>query len=170
MVEAANKPLSNKVIDLFSLTLLTPSLINFNLLKEKLKKHPLDYGGGFVHNLHWIDRNCGITNEKHWNKKYATGTSIILSTKLLKEILIHKNCIEYNLIDDVAIGVLIHDFFKEVLLIDFGGHYIYANDYEGRTKHLLSEIETNNYIFYRNRSSKREVDVYQMKVILDYLK
>ena len=146
------------------------TIINFDLLKKRLIEQPLEYGSGLMFNLHWLDPMNGVVDETHWNKKFASGTSIVLSKQLLKNILIKKQHIYYDLIDDVAIGVIIHDLFKDIIPTDLNDAFVILVNHNGHKQSILQQINQSNYIFYRNRSSDdRKVDVSQMKVILEVL-
>jgi len=146
------------------------TIINFDLLKKQLMNKPIDYGGGIMWDLQWLHPESGIIDKTHWNKKFASGTSIILSSKLVKRILENKQHIQYNLIDDVAIGVLIHDYFSDIMPVDFSKYFIALDNHNGHEPSIKSQISNMTHIFYRNRSSDtRNVDVIQMKVILDVI-
>lgn len=147
------------------------TIINFDLLKEQLMKTPIEYGGGLVFNLQWLHPESGVIDKTHWNKKFASGTSIILSNSLVKRILDNKQYIQYDLIDDVAIGVLIHDYLSDIEVTDFSKYFIVLNNHNGHKQSIQTQISNPNYIFYRNRCSdeNRNVDAVQMKVILDII-
>ena len=147
------------------------TIINFDLLKEQLMKTPIEYGGGLAFNLQWLHPESGVIDKTHWNKKFASGTSIILSNSLVKRILDNKQYIQYDLIDDVAIGVLIHDYLSDIEVTDFSKYFIVLYNHNGHKQSIQTQISNPNYIFYRNRCSdeNRNVDAVQMKVILDII-
>ena len=146
------------------------TIINFDLLKKQLMNKHIDYGGGIMWDLQWLHPEGGVIDKTHWNKKFASGTSIILSSKLVKRILENKQHIQYDLIDDVAIGVLIHDYFSDIIPVDFSKYFIALDNHNGHEPSIKSQISNPTHIFYRNRSSEsRNVDVSQMKVILDVI-
>ena len=146
------------------------TIINFDLLKEQLMNKPIDYGGGIMWDLQWLHPEGGVIDKTHWNKKFASGTSIILSSKLVKRILENKQHIQYDLIDDVAIGVLIHDYFSDIIPVDFSKYFIALDNHNGHEPSIKSQISNPTHIFYRNRASDtRNIDVIQMKTILDII-
>jgi len=113
------------------------TVIDFNLLTEKIEKDKPSYGGPYS-TLNWLDPNGGIVDKTYFGLKFVTGTSIILSKKLIKKILENKHKINYNIIDDVAIGLLIRDHIPTPITM-------YNNDF--------TEKYNENAIFYRNKNN-----------------
>jgi hypothetical protein len=98
----------------------------------------------------------------------VSGTAIIMSKKTLKTMIENKDEIDYKILDDVSIGLLMRFLKKEPSLIKKGSFLIvYAAN--GDTEKILKMISENPYIFYRNRNSDRKTDVKQMQIIVDYL-
>lgn len=54
--------------------------------------------------LQWLDNACGIVDKRYWGTKYCSGTCIIMSYALVENIIINREKIHYNIIDDVSIG------------------------------------------------------------------
>jgi hypothetical protein len=79
------------------------TVIDLPALKKDLQQNPIDYGGSFVHELHWLDPGNGIRDRVYWGTRYASGTCIILSRSALTKLL--SSDIDKTIIDDVAIGV-----------------------------------------------------------------
>jgi len=142
----------NKVIDYdYIVRSNISTIINFNLLSEKLLRDKPEYGGG-VNLIEELNPTGGMIK-----LYYVSGTNIILSKKIVNRILKNKNNINYNLIDDVAIGLLIRDYMPDIELTSYNEYY---NEFS-----TLENIETD--IFYRNRTDNRYDDVKNMKLIIN---
>jgi hypothetical protein len=141
------------------------TIVDFDLLTEYLQQTPIQYGGG-LKNIISGDKNHPDLE----NLVYASGTSIIFSTSVLKEFLNKKQHIRKDLIDDVSIGLLMRDHLPNIIQ-----HYIPENrfifipDEKGDRSKILDIITNKSYIFYRNRQPDRKTDVKQMETIIDYL-
>lgn len=146
------------------------TIIEFDLLCEELQKTPIQYGAGTKMVLNWLDTPSGIVDKTYFGTVYGSGTSIILSKNTLANFLGNKTFLHYNLIDDVAIGVLfdekIPDIKKTFTDIRF---FFSVPDVQGDPDKLLALIKDKPYIYYRNRQSSRKIDISQMKIIADYL-
>lgn len=135
------------------------TIINFNLLSDKLLKDKPDYGGG-VTEIETLNSEAGIIDTNLIGLNYVSGTNIILSNKTVNRILENtcqctQNNINYDLIDDVAIGLLIRDYMPDIELTIYNDYY-------------TLEYETmKDYIFYRNRTEDRYKDVENMKIIIN---
>jgi len=148
------------------------TIINFDLLCEELQnqKTPIQYGAGTKMVLNWLDEPSGIVDKTYFGTVYGSGTSIILSKDTLAKFLSKKQYIHYNLIDDVAIGVLFDEQIKDVKKSFTDIRYFYSvPDVNGDPDKLLALIKDKPYIYYRNRQSSRKIDIEQMKIIADYL-
>jgi hypothetical protein len=122
------------------------TIINFNLLSEKLLHDTLDYGGTSSA-LNWLAPDYGIVDEKYFGLNFVSGLCIILSKKIVNKILENRANLNYNIIDDVAIGILIRDYIPNTKLTTY-----------------------NNYldsIFFRNRTTDRYNDIENMKLIIN---
>jgi hypothetical protein len=128
------------------------TIVNFDLLTEYLHDRPIQYGGGLS------------------NGYYASGTSIIFSKSVLKDVLQKREYMRTDFIDDVSIGLLIRDHLSNI-----EQHYIPENrfifipDLNGDRTKIIDLIKDQSYIFYRNRQPDRKIDVKQMNIIIDYL-
>jgi hypothetical protein len=134
-------------------------IINFDLLIEKLNENSFDYGGSQYKKLEWIDYRAGIFDKTFWGHRFVQGNAIILSDKFKNLINQNKDKIlNYNVVDDVAFGLLFDDL---------------------RSQHNLKDvitfeekINTDKYedgiIFYRNKhADDRKIDIVNMKKICD---
>jgi hypothetical protein len=131
------------------------TIVNFDVLNKNLRKKRIEYGGS-LNNLQWIDTASGIMDETYFGTVYVSGISIVLSKKAVNELLINKKYLNYNVIDDVCIGLLFkehtHIVPKETGIVSTNG------------------IFHKNTTFYRNRTENRESDCIQMKKIIDKIK
>jgi hypothetical protein len=127
------------------------TIINFELLIPTM--HEYDYGGPKYSLVTFFDPICGISNFTYFFTHYVFGTSIILSKSLVNKMIQYKKLIRYDVIDDVSIGYLI----KHIPHVKIKS-YIHDTWYNGD---ILP-----TYIFYRNKSSNREDDVFNMKYII----
>ena len=100
-----------------------------------LSEDKIDYGGGFVGPV-VMSQGYGV-KDKHVGTIYASGTSIILSKDFVDTLLKTRNEIDYDVIDDVAIGVW------------------------AKGKYEAKQLKGN--LFYRNRSANRQTDVENIK-------
>jgi hypothetical protein len=133
------------------------SIINFSLLQNNLRSNPIQYGGGLL-----------LTYSINGNDiVYASGTSIIIGMALAKELCKKTDKARYDIIDDVAIGALIKEYFPTVTPVSIG-HFALLPNMNGVCN--LQHLSLSDTIFYRNRSSTdRNIDVQQMKCIVDSL-
>lgn len=152
------------------------TIIDFNELNEKLSKNPVKfYGGSCVYNIHEL--GFGIIDETWFGTLFVSGTSIILTKESLKFIIDNKNKFRYDIIDDVAIGILMKEYAIDIEVQNLNCLYfvpLFIKD--GLFKYDIMEniIMNNNYIFYRNRvfvdnTQNRNIDVFQMKHIVNIL-
>jgi hypothetical protein len=133
------------------------TIVDFELLDKELGKKPIEYGGGLINELQMIDKSGGIVDETYFGLKYASGTAIVFSKKTLEQVIAKRDKINYKLIDDVAIGLLMRDELKKPA--EQVGSFLIVSD--------GSEISKKSYVFYRNRSSNRETDVKNMQRIVE---
>ena len=131
------------------------TIIRFDILTHDLLENPVDYG-------------CGLC----FGKEYSSGTSIILSSNIVKKIVKYKNEIDMSMIDDMSIGDIINRKIPEIEMkpvltsLENNGFFIIPDSDE---KTLHEFIESNKIVFFRNRNEDREKDVRQMKIIVDYI-
>ena len=78
------------------------------------------YTGGYLFNLRWPLANFEVSekNQEHKNDyyglKFIKGNSIVISSDIIKHLLTIQDIIEYDIVDDVKIGILIKTYFSEV--------------------------------------------------------
>jgi hypothetical protein len=128
------------------------------------------YGSGLVWTLSWLDPKSGITSNKYFGVKFASGTCIIMSQAMFAHILAHEADVDKTYIDDVAIGLVIHVTAPHVEPASIGPVW-HATDLGADREALLASIAKDKYLMYRNRSNDkdRHVDARQMALIVDAL-
>ena len=144
------------------------TILDFKLLDEELKKKPIEYGGGLINNLQKLDVNAGIKDNTHFGLNYVSGTAIIISKNTLKEMIKQKDKIDYKIVDDVSIGVLMRLLKKEPVLVKEGS-FLIVSDVNGDADKIVKMISEKPYIFYRNRNNDRKTDVKQMRIVINHL-
>jgi hypothetical protein len=145
------------------------TIINFKLLDDGLTIKPVEYSGGEIHNLQWLDEKGGIIDKTNWGLIFVNGTSIIFSKKIINKLLQNKEKINYKLIDDVSIGLFMRDILNKEATIIKNGAFLYVPNTNGDKPRLTKIISEKPYIFYRNRNKTRNIDVSNMKRIVNYL-
>ena len=121
------------------------------------------YTGGRILTLHWPDKKSGIKDQTHWGSKFVSGTSIMMSYDVANSMIKQKSKINYDVIDDVAIGLFMQEYLPSAY------YYNCALFFVTRKNMNPSEIDK-KFVFFRNRAYKNRVgDVNQMKMIRNIL-
>jgi hypothetical protein len=140
------------------------TLINLNNLYDFLLTVPNKniYTGGTLETLKWMLQTYEISENKqayrnyYYGLKYIQGTSIIMSYDVVKSIFKIKQNIEYDIVDDVKLGILIRDNLPQV--------------YKNIETNPYAKVSYNQYkpdsVFIRNRSYNRINDIFVMKHII----
>jgi len=115
-------------------------------------------------NLQWIDHRAGIHNTSLFGTIYASGISITLSNDMVKYLINNKDKLRHDIVDDVSIGL----FFKTYnpTILNEGNQYMSSELY---TNAVTQNTNINDYIFFRNKSSNRMVDIQIMDLIVKNL-
>lgn len=141
------------------------TIVNFDLLLKELKNNSISYGGGLINNFNWEYYYTNkILDASYQGTVYASGTAIIMSWDFFIKFLSKKEYIDYRIIDDVAIGILIKQHFPNIIPFDIG-HFVFVDNYDEN----IIKSQLNNTIFYRNRTENRSNDVITMKKITAFL-
>jgi hypothetical protein len=121
------------------------------------------YTGGTIETLRWLLQPYEISEQKQANRndyyglKYVQGTGIIMSNDVVQNILKMKQTIEYDMVDDVKLGVIIRDYFQEI--------------YKNIENQVLAKVTYNKFeedcVFIRNRSYERKLDIHRMRNIVN---
>lgn len=140
------------------------TLINFQRLKSFIDQNPgVNYVGGQIEVINWLDPMSGITNNKWWGTPFAQGTLIGLSLGLCKLILNMRHKLHFELVDDVAIGVFMHEYLKEELLyqVPISQFVLLGNSILG-IQNIMQIEELSSPIAWRNKSVDRSIDIENM--------
>lgn len=133
------------------------TIIRFDLLIQRLMASPLDYGAGIVWTIRWTEPQDGLVDDLYLGYRFCSGTSIVFSRQLVKKIIKNKEKLCFEVIDDVALGILIQTTFPEISPVQIGhltGHFEEV------------DTETQNFIFYRFKHPNRETDIYKMETFI----
>lgn len=145
------------------------TIINFDLLADELEKHPIDYGSGLTFHLEKVQIENN-THETIYDVKYASGTSIIMSRKVIQKMVEKNEMIKVDVIDDVALGIFVKEYLPDVKTVDFvPDKYLFVSDTKGDNESLKQIVKEKDYIFYRNRVEDRKTDVKQMQEIVNVI-
>lgn len=140
--------------------------VNFELLFNFLEKHNFDFCGDTI-KLKWINRKSGIINRKYFGNTFIFGTCIILSRNAYTYLIDNKDKIDYSIIDDVSIGIILN---KQFDTIDIKNYFRVNNTTYPDTKYYSNDRNYNKYIpFYRNKSDDRNIDIKCIKNITENL-
>jgi|LauGreSuBDMM15SN_2_FD.fasta_scaffold00230_2 hypothetical protein len=137
------------------------TIINLDRIHNYLMDSPVThlYTGGTIETLRWPLQTyeiCGTKQDQRnsfFGTQYAQGTGIILSMDVVRILLSIENDIEYDIVDDVKLGLLIRE--------------AHPKAYKSMTSVPLPKLTYNRCdsesVFIRNRSNNRLLDVYSMQ-------
>jgi len=147
------------------------TIVNFNILIPLLEVNPsLEYGGGYINTLAWMDEKGGVKDETWYGTRFGSGTSILLSKWVAQDVINRKDLIRRDIIDDLAIGIFIREHRKDIHPEGLPGNvFIFVPNTEGDKTALETMVEKGNYAFFRNHNGNREIDLEQMKILIDVL-
>ena len=133
------------------------TVINYYELFKYLSISKFDYGGPLYYYGNLVDLEAGMTkekNDKYKNHHFVSGICIIFSKIAIKLLTDNKkDVLAYGLIDDVAIGVYLHD--KNLIRQKLGENLCSFDNSTYKP----------GYIVYRNRTNDRDIDITNMKMI-----
>ena len=139
------------------------TIIEFNKFKTVINENPFDYGSFLLFTLDWIDKYYGTCNDKYFGTKFASGTNIILQKNIFLYILNNIHKLDYSIIDDISIGVLVKNI-PNIIYSNFNTeqYYTFVNE---------KIINKNNkyyddYIVFRNKNNNRYEDIERLKHII----
>jgi hypothetical protein len=115
-------------------------------------------------NLKWLDPRAGIHNNSLFGTIYASGISITLSNDTVKYLINNKDKLRHDIVDDVSIGLFFQTY--NPLLLKEGNKYMSS---ELHTNAVTQNTNIDDYIFFRNKSSNRMVDIQIMDLIVKKL-
>lgn len=137
------------------------TLIDYKKLNILLTKEQIDYGGGLIHTLNWLDPPSGIKDNKYFGTKFVSGTCIIMSKNTVLSLLSKINLLNYTIVDDVSLGILFRFNFPNLKIKDIK-NFIFVDN-------LTYKKDIKNYIFYRHKTNNRKNDVINMSRIINLL-
>ena len=141
------------------------TIVNFQLLATLLATQPFDYGSGMLLRMGWLDFQSGITDGTYMGTVFGSGTSIILSTTLVKRMLQSKHHIPMGVIDDVSIGVWVQRTDPSIVPQCLSAYF-----YSTRVQEPIDELDVANLVFYRHRCAEnRQEDVRNMQMLIERL-
>ncbi len=151
------------------------SIIDFNLLQKELTSNPISfYGGGNVENLQWT--GGGITDSTWFGTLFISGTCLIFTRDAVNFIVENQHLIHMDIVDDVALAILIREHKPDVKPHQFKDRQQYKATPVFFTNNgfnvdaIKHYVNNNNIIVYRNRCYNcRKIDEIQMKLIVDIL-
>jgi hypothetical protein len=141
-------------LELFDFDVLVRSnistVINTNILSEKLSSYSDTIYGGSIFTLNWLHTLSGITEETYPSvalTRYPQGTGITMSRDVCKYLVENKDLLDMRIIDDVAIGNMLNKKYT----INFDEKYV--ENFKGV---MLDKV------FYRNKFGDRHLDIGRM--------
>lgn len=144
------------------------TVVNFHVINEILTTNPVDLAGGRLSYLsrEWRDIPAGIDNDRYQGLHYLTGTCILMSKSFFAKVmsLIHK--IDYSVIDDVAIGQLVHMHLPTTKITNW--QHLYFPSEELLDENGLKQV-CDRFAIFRNKLENRKKDVINIKNISSYL-
>lgn len=144
------------------------TIIRFDNLESTLYSSPVHYGGGLIHNIDFLDYNCGIVDNTYFGTFYCSGTNIILSPSTFLKMMLNIHHINMNIIDDISIGILINQCLN--ITPTLLNKFMFVPHMNENMDDLYNYLNNNQHIiFYRNENGNRIIDVNQMKYIVSFL-
>jgi len=137
------------------------TLIDYKKLNILLSEEQIDYGGGLVNTLNWLDPPSGINSRKYFGTKFVSGTCIIMSKDVVLSLLSKRNFLNYTIIDDVSIGILFRYYFPKLRIKDIK-KFIFVDN-------LTYLQDLKSYIFYRHKTKNRKDDIINMSRIINLI-
>lgn len=113
------------------------TVLDFPSLLKEVNGYPgrIDYGGGMLNTLAWLDPAAGVVDKTWWGTPYASGTCIFLSRAYAEKMVQERSLLRRNLVDDLSIGVWMREYHPEIQLWKSGaGGWLYRNRRKSRAK------------------------------------
>jgi hypothetical protein len=137
------------------------TIVNFNLLELLLNNTKIEYGGSPVWRLNGLPEKDGIMKPEYVNVPFVQGNSIIISKNMMQKIIDNIQFIDYDVIDDVAIGMLINSKFPDIIPYHINNR-VFVDNCNGNYKELDNIM---NHMIIQNKNNDRMIDINQMKYI-----
>lgn len=146
------------------------TVIDFSVVKKLLTENRnLDYFSGCVTLLNSLNVPHGISDQRYFGTLFAHGTFIGMSKDLADIIVNNRKKLDYEVVDDVAIGVFVSKFMPETKLKLFeNNRHVFSSgpidlnairDYHGKFQPVA----------WRNKSEERNFDIENMIKITEVL-
>jgi hypothetical protein len=136
------------------------TVVNFRLLEQFIPLlHDHHYFGAKALQLSWLDQASGIVDSRHFGTPFVTGSCMFFSPHLFSQVLSLRHYLDFSIIDDVSIGILLKNFFPEVSLLQFPQHMVFGYDGEMEGLQTLSDVECRSKLAFRFKSENRMHDV-----------
>lgn len=146
------------------------TVINFYALGDFLKKNSqVDYFGGRVLNLQWLDIPYGISDDRHFGTNYAQGTLIGFSNCALDTVLNKRHKLHYELIDDVSLGVFFNENIPKFSCNKVDNGQVVSENVILTPESIARFNNQYNPVSWRNKSLDRKIDISNMSIIADVL-
>jgi len=140
------------------------TVINIPELKSFCNSIPRTkvYTAGIINELRWLDFDAGVIDESLWGTKYASGTSIIMSSDVAKYMVKEKHKVRHDIIDDLSIGVFMTNYAPDN----------YGNAPLAKMEMVPSNLDKTklniNSVFYRTRTNEcKKRDIQNMQTVVD---
>ena len=104
--------------------------------------------------------DCSAVIGYHNNIKFASGAGILLSKQLSSNLIINKNKLNYNLIDDVSIGIFLQIANININPLTRFEAYNYKNNVNQITKEMIKD-----YYHFRCKSNNLKTPIIMKKII-----
>ena len=137
------------------------TIVNFDNVDKITNNNKIDYGGSPLWLLAGLPPQDGIFKPEYENTVFAQGNCIILHNDSMKQLMNNINEIDYNVIDDVAIGILIRFKCQNISPKLIDGLGICNNCCENYS--LLDNAK--DFTIIQNKNEDRSIDVKQMRYI-----
>jgi len=136
------------------------TILNYELLLNLLNKYKFDFCGNVL-TVCKNDEKAGLIDNKYFDEVMVGGSCMIFSKSAYKYLLDNNDNIDYTVIDDISISVLLNKKFKPM---DLNKFYV-LNDTNISTIKLYSLDRTyhKSILYYRNKSCSRDFDIYFME-------
>jgi len=137
------------------------TVVNYKELFKYLPVGEIDYAGPLYYVEHYMNIGAGMNEEKtakYGKHHFAMGACVVFSKKAIKLLVDNKkDVLSYDLIDDIAIGVYLHD-------KNLRRRTLSSNSYSFQNSIFKPDI-----IMYRNKSDDRNTDIVNMRMVVDNL-
>ena len=147
-IESINYVLKNEDFDFIFRTNMS-SVVDLNKLYNFVINNKNDYSGVIG---------------RHNNINFASGAGILLSKQICSNLITYKNLLNYNLLDDVSIGLLFQSNNVSIFPLTRFEAYNYENNVNQITKEMIK-----NYYHFRCKSDNNLKTLAIMKKIVELI-